>query len=275
MKKIVSLPALAILASFGLVSTASAQLIVFNSSDYVSGSAINARNFVVSGTTSTLSFSDVNSLAPTSGYVGPAFFGGAAARNPGGTGFSGPVSSVSPNGTPTEDRIQLSVTTAGVSSRTLDFSGLLYFKSGSAFDITANNQFSSSLTRNFNSATGIQRWLVRNGSGALYVSNETFDVSANNPLTTATSTGLTSTTWALLDTSGSHFYNTFGTFESINLTGLTGAGVYWTAERTATGPMTAGVRLNTFTVVPEPSTAAMLLGGFGALLVLRCFRRIR
>ena len=254
------------------VSSASAQIISYGGDYVASGSTLNSRQWVASGEVATVSFSDTNPLDPTSSYTGPDFFGASSSRNIGGTAtFSGDSSNVQHQASGF-DRINLTINVASTDSgRTVQNAGLIYLKSGSSFNVTANNQFSSSLDLSFSGAqTSAARWVVRTSSGDLYVSNETFAFGAA-PATPATSTGLTTTTWALLNTGGADFYQTYGTFGSLTLTGLTGAGVYWEAQRTGvnTGAAGNGARLNTFTVVPEPNALVLMLGGFGIMALRR------
>ena len=272
MKKSLLLPALLAVAGIGLASTASAQLIAYNSTGYVTANQNNARTYNLAGSTATVSFSDSSALSPSSGYTGPAFYGAASMSLTGaGTTTLSAVTSNVQNDASGYDRINLvgSLTNSDAAAKTLSAAALIYFKTGSSFDVSANNAFSTSTLNNLSgstSATG--RWLVRDSGGSLYVSNETFTLGTS----VATSTGLTTTTWALLNTSGSDFYQTYGSFGSLSLTGLTGAGVYADAQRTgitSVGATGAGFRLNEFTVIPEPTTAVMLLGGLGALMLLR------
>jgi hypothetical protein len=75
-----------------------------------------------------------------------------------------------------------------------------------------------------------------------------------------------------MNTAGPGFYWSFGSFGSLSLTGLTGAGVCANSQRNSIGAITAttgGFRLNEFTVVPEPTSIVMLLGILGTLALLR------
>lgn len=268
---IFQLTALATAAILVGPQVAHSQIITYNG-DYVSNPTVNnSRQFTGSGETRIVTFSDSSALSPASNYTGPAFFGGSSIQNipTTGTGTFSAFSSTVQDQTPSPDRINLigSVANSTTGSRTVQNAGMLYFKSGSTFDVTVNNQFSANLTLSFPTSTSSNaRWLVRDGSGALYVSNESF---AFNSL--QNSANLTATTWALLNTGGTDFYQTYGSFGALSLTGLTGAGVYWDGGKTNITSIAAqgtGVRLNTFNVVPEPSTGLLLGAAVGLLIAL-------
>ena len=153
----------------------------------------------------------------------------------------------------------------------LTYGGLVYFKNDVLFDVTTDNAFSADLDGSSGfSETG--RWVVQEDDGDLYVSNETFSVGP-----AVTSSNLTSTTWALLDTSGPDFYQTYGSFGSLSLTNLEAAGVYYEASRTNdnfTGNANGtGFRIREFnaegTPIPEPASLALLATGGLCLLSRR------
>lgn len=96
----------------------------------------------------------------------------------------------------------------------------------------------------FPGSKALGRWVVRNAEGGIFVSEETFETGKD-----VVSGSLQLTGWARLDTSGSDYYKKYPEFTPLALVELTGAGVYFEAERTnVTGKSNAGTgfRLNKF-----------------------------
>ncbi len=240
--------------------------------DYVATTQNLSRSWNLSGSTATVSFSDGSALSPVANYTGPLFFGAASSSitGAGTTGSNGNSAAVQHQ--VAGDRINLTynIGNDAAGTKTITMGGLVYFKSASPFDVDADDAFSANVSGS-SGFTEAVRWLLRDSGGDLYVSNETFATGG-----AAVSTGLTSTTWALLDTSGSNFHQTYGSFGAVTLSGLTGAGVYYEGNRNVTSTGTSngtGFRVNQFAAIPEPSSVLLLLGGLGGLWASSVFRR--
>ncbi len=239
------------------VSSANAALIEYGG-DYVTSTQNLARTWVLSGSTATVSFDDAQALSPINGYTGPTFFGAASSfvSGAGTTSSNGSSAAVQQVATP-PDRVALNynIGNDAAGTKTFNAAGVVYFKTGGTFSVTADNAFSANVAGS-SGFTQLARWVVRDGSGSLYVSSETLPIGTDE-----ISDALTTTTWALLNTAGPGYYQTYGSFGSLSLTGLTGAGVYYEGTRNNTSTAYSngtGFRVNTFAVVPEPTSLSML-----------------
>lgn len=260
------------------------------STTYVTGNKTYAR--VASATGSgpyafTNAFSDTTALLnPTSGYTGPAFYGGyqftSSTINAGlSSQYVRDAFSTSSN-----DYLWLQAQrTGGWTGSELSMHGSYIFKQAqfnsgfttgslsiSNLTVLVNGFGSADAAGNSYDATG--RFMVQI-AGTYYVSESTFSV-AGNTNATFTLTGLPSARWAIYDPASSlDFDQSAATYTALTLDAVTEVGIYfeddsWTG--TSSSNTAFGLGIGSFlvdgSVVPEPSALSMLLPGLSAMVLL-------
>lgn len=272
---------LALLASAALFLSplVSAQVISYGGTDMVTSNSTSlpwnindpADNFTW------IPFSDSTALTPPSNYNGPAIYGGASQEVTPGFNFTGTGRYRMVNNAG-GDFLELfqNISWDTTPGKNRQMAAITYFKSDDPFAITANDAFSTAAWGTMQ-GTGAEilagRWVVRDNVGDLYVSQETFALGTSKA--TFTSSSLLSTNWALFDTSNDDMYQSYGTFGSITLSGLTGAGVYleYARPNIDNNGGNGSFQLAEFTAIPEPGTYALIAGILALGLVLLRRRR--
>jgi len=228
-------------------------------------------------------FSDTSVMSPTSGYTGPAFYGGYSYTV---TGASGVPSSLSQQSVynsarnTTNDDIELqSYYATGWSGASLSFSAVIVFQLSNAASITDLSASVSNNTANAFRTNATWRWLVQT-SGSYYVSQTTFSDANYFAPTSFILTDLSSTKWALYTPSTDlNFDQTAATFSNIDTSNVTAAGLYiendsWSGDSNTIG---FDVAIESFAAngvaVPEPGNVSLFL--LGSLLVLGVAARKR
>jgi len=228
-------------------------------------------------------FSDTSVLSPTSGYTGPAFYGGYTYSVTGASGVPSALSQQSvynSDRNTTNDDIDLqSYYSTGWSGATLSFASVFVFQLSNTSSITNLSATVSNNTANAFKTNAAWRWLVKT-SGSYYVSQATFSDANFFTPTSFTLSNLSSTKWALY-TPGTdlNFDQTAATFSSIDTSDVTAAGLYvendsWNGDSNTIG---FDVAIESFAAngvaVPEPRNVSLFL--LGSLLVLGMAARKR
>lgn len=224
-------------------------------------------------------------LSPGSGYSGPTFYGGyqfiSSTIN---SGFS--RQQIRNNfGTPAADQIYLqSFRTGGWDGSTLSIAGVYLFQqedflnnldTGSV-SITSMSVSYSGFINTTDSSTDFQGRYVVRIAGVYYVTQSTFNLALNSGSNTLNGSALQSELWAVYTPSTNlNFDQGSAVFSSLDLTGITGVGVYfendgWSGSDVSSTPYGLGIRSFEVQGIPEPSSLALF--GLAALFFANRFR---
>lgn len=275
----IGLAAFSIAIAFGLPS-AEAQ-IIFNSTSYVSTTQeFISKSSSVNGTTSTRAF---GTATPASGYTGPAFSAGyEVTASASVTGLNFNRQRVENNTGVTfggNDFLNIAAFGSSVpASTTFSMAGVVFFSSGSPFEMTSLSLTSTASVRSASTAqTG--RYMVQVG-GSYYLSQQTFTLATSGNGTVSSYNFSGNLTWAAYDpASAINFNQGSAIFNALSLSSVEGAGIYLENDSfvspasVQTNYTVSALNLGQFHAVPEPGTFVSLLGGLGLLVLFRRWRR--
>lgn len=230
-------------------------------------------------------FDDTQALSPASGYSGPVFYGGytMTSSTVQGSSLAGAVlNNWSLIGGNDALRIYANVS-SGWDGSTLGFSSVYIFKQADFSAPYGTGDFSLdglSVTYRASGAGGAflptGRWVVQ-VDGAYYVSQATITATYNTVSTISLSgSALSSTLWAAYNPSSSLNFDQSVSFSSLDLSQVTAVGVYFehdsylgTSDASAALlAISAFSATGTVSPIPEPSSAALLLGLSAAAVVM-------
>lgn len=277
------IPTLACLAGFASTSVFADTLLDFGSSTYVTTNPNFSRTVSASGSgpfVYTNAFSSTTPLTPTSGYTGPAIYGGYQITS---TAQAVNILERIANNTAissvnydvpliTADR------TESTWSGTLTVGGVMLLNLDAPASIDGFTAITTKSGSSVNTVTC--RWVV-GIDDSYYVSNLTFTAPNNGGTSSLTGASLLSTTWALYDPATSLSFSG-SSFSALSLTNVSSVGVYFSASQTLAsnagsrgfGFGLADMDITGTAMIPEPSTYTLLLGG-GILAVAMLRRRLR
>lgn len=295
--RLMASPLLAIAAAFSCLVPAARSSTIFEfgpSTSYVTENVDFERIASVTGSgpyTSKVDFDGNTPLSPSSGYSGPAFYGGYSfSSDTHQVGFNNQVLFNNYAKAGGNDAIYFNVIgpdNASFHETTMHFASVFVFKQASfnaAFQegSVGVDGFSISLYKHANGATNTQfkpegRWLVEIG-GTYYLSDHTFaNGIANDTYATFALSGgdLQGTLWAAYNPAADLFFDAASAdFQRLDLNSITSVGFYIDDASFKATSATVGMRLgvtsfSVTTAIPEPGTVALI----GVPLLLGYFLR--